>query len=175
LPTKTDPVEVVYVIGSPSSRLVKIGRTKNLKKRFGDIQRMSPAPLEVLWSTPGGHKLEQALHERFRTQRSHGEWFDFGTTDAVKAVAQAVDELQPPVRRTAPQRRAPKESLVQPTAAALEALAVYEWDPSDPYYEPDCNGCRVMTPPELVADGYMPDAQVMLCSPEMTTAAGHTH
>jgi hypothetical protein len=50
--------ERVYVIGSPGSSTVKIGRTVDLKKR----------------STPGGHELEMHLHRRFRPSRSHGEW-----------------------------------------------------------------------------------------------------
>lgn len=69
--------ERVYVIGTPGSRTVKIGRTVDLKKRLAEIQRMSPVPLEVLWSTPGGHELETQLHRHFRTLRSHGEWFTF--------------------------------------------------------------------------------------------------
>jgi hypothetical protein len=66
--------ERVYVIGSPGSSTVKIGRTVDLKKRLAEIQRMSPVPLEVLWSTPGGHELETHLHRHLRPSRSHGEW-----------------------------------------------------------------------------------------------------
>lgn len=83
--------ERVYVIGTPGSNTVKIGRTIHLEKRLAEIQRMSPVQLEVLWSTPGGHALETALHRHFRARRSHGEWFAFDG-DPVEAVTRATDE-----------------------------------------------------------------------------------
>lgn len=69
--------EVVYVLGTPGSNTVKIGRTIDLPKRLADIRRMSPAPLDALWTHPGGHELETQLHRHFRANRSHGEWFTF--------------------------------------------------------------------------------------------------
>jgi len=69
--------EVVYVIGTPGSNTVKIGRTTNLIRRLADIQGMSPAPLAVLWTHPGGSELEANLHRHFKALRSHGEWFTF--------------------------------------------------------------------------------------------------
>jgi Meiotically up-regulated gene 113 len=84
--------EVVYLIGSPSSHLVKIGRSVKVMKRLGEIQCMSPVPLRVLWTTEGGAGLESALHWRFRQQRVYGEWFDFGVEDPVAIVASAVEE-----------------------------------------------------------------------------------
>lgn len=83
--------ECVYVIGAPGSGTVKIGRTANLAKRLGDIQRMSPVQLSVLWMHPGGHELETALHRHFKEIRSHGEWFRFDS-DPVPAIAKAVRE-----------------------------------------------------------------------------------
>lgn len=85
--------EWVYVLGSPSGTLVKIGRTINLAKRVAEIQRMSPVPLEILWSHPGGHELETNLHRHFADLRAHGEWFAF-EGDPVALVRNAVD-LQP--------------------------------------------------------------------------------
>jgi hypothetical protein len=82
--------EVVYMIGTPGSNTVKIGRTTNLQKRFGEIQRMSPVPLAVLWQHPGGHELETRLHRHFADLRSHGEWFTF-RVDPVQHVQWAVD------------------------------------------------------------------------------------
>lgn len=83
--------ERVYVIGAPGSNTVKIGRTIHLEKRLAEIQRMSPVQLEVLWSTPGGHELETALHRHFRARRSHGEWFAFDR-NPVEAVTEAVGQ-----------------------------------------------------------------------------------
>jgi len=83
--------EVVYVIGNPGSRTVKIGRTANIQKRLADIQRMSPVPLEVMWSGPGGIDLEYGLHGHFAAARTHGEWFHFKDTDPAQTVAAAVE------------------------------------------------------------------------------------
>lgn len=81
--------EVVYVLGTPGSNTVKIGRTTNLAKRVAEIQRMSPVPLAALWTHPGGHELETRLHRHFADFRSHGEWFAF-RRDAVQLIQWAV-------------------------------------------------------------------------------------
>lgn len=85
--TEPDKKGVVYILGSPSSRLVKIGHSSRLPARVGDIQRMSPVPLSALWTYPGGKALEGALHRFFKDFRRHGEWFDFGGINPVAAVA----------------------------------------------------------------------------------------
>lgn len=85
--------DCVYLIGSPDSRLVKIGTTQDIKARLRGIQNMSPAPLEVLWQTEGGLLMERVLHERFREYRCHGEWFDFGSSDPVELVSEAAADL----------------------------------------------------------------------------------
>lgn len=92
--------EVVYLIGSPSSPRAKIGWSGNVTKRLGEIQRMSPVDLSVLWSIEGGHRLETALHQSFQARRTHGEWFDFSDCEPVKTVSTAAaaikgKELQP--------------------------------------------------------------------------------
>ncbi|WP_443057811.1 GIY-YIG nuclease family protein [Streptomyces sp. NBC_00724] len=90
--------DVVYVIGSPDSPLVKIGRTGNITKRLADLRRMSPAPLDLLCTLPGGAALEAALHRRFAPQRRHGEWFELGhdSADTVRTAAVAMDIVPAP-------------------------------------------------------------------------------
>lgn len=85
------PEEVVYVLGTPGSSTVKIGTTTNLAKRVGDIQRMSPVPLAVLWTVTGGHELETRLHRHFADFRSHGEWFTF-RANPVQLIRWAVED-----------------------------------------------------------------------------------
>jgi hypothetical protein len=85
--------EVVYVIGSAGSTLVKIGRSTNVQTRLRSIQNMSPAPLEVLWTTPGGPELETRLHAALARYRTYGEWFDFGVRNPVKLVKAEVARL----------------------------------------------------------------------------------
>lgn len=134
--------ERIYVLGTADGRTVKIGRTTNLAKRVGDIQNMSPIPLELLWSHPGGHALETNLHRQFAARRTHGEWFVF-ETDPLPLIMEAVKKkpwLYPKVdlrkRRsrvsqpTGEQRRACREAAAQsvelPPAltAALDEITV---------------------------------------------------
>jgi hypothetical protein len=81
--------EIVYVIGSPNARPVKIGRSTDLLHRLGEIQNHCPIDLRVRWFEPGGASLETALHRTFKMQRMHGEWFDFGQADPVAMVISA--------------------------------------------------------------------------------------
>jgi hypothetical protein len=83
----------VYVIGCDGSSRVKIGKSNDVAKRFGSIQRMSPVELRLLAYFPGGLKRERALHEKFAHLRTYGEWFDFGDRDPVAEVSAAVAAL----------------------------------------------------------------------------------
>lgn len=122
-PERTSPKagEVVYVLGTPGTNTVKIGRTIDLTKRMADIQRMSPVPLEVLWTHPGGCDLESKLHRQFSALRTHGEWFTFGS-DPAATISWAVREkpwLRPKVRLKKKVRRA----RITPPTPASESLA----------------------------------------------------
>jgi hypothetical protein len=85
--------EVVYVVGSPKVRPVKIGRSTDVMHRLAAMQAASPVPLHLLWVVAGGSELESALHSHFRRERLHGEWFDLGRADAVDAVIEALAVL----------------------------------------------------------------------------------
>lgn len=112
-------LEVVYALGTPGHQTVKIGTTRNLAKRIADIQRMSPVPLEVLWTHPGGHELETNLHRHFKTIRSHGEWFHF-QSDPVTRIRWAVEDppwLRPKVnlkKKRKPTPPPPRPSIPAP-------------------------------------------------------------
>ena len=103
--------EIVYVLGTPGSHTVKIGRTTNLAKRVAEIQRMSPVPLVVLWTHPGGHELETNLHRHFAPSRSHGEWFTFASGNPVQEIKAAV-EATPWLKRS---RISLERKVVRPT------------------------------------------------------------
>ena len=70
--TKTDK-SVVYFIGCEAA--IKIGKARNVKRRLGEIQALSPVRLQVLATTPGNLRLEKEYHKRFAAHRLHGEWF----------------------------------------------------------------------------------------------------
>lgn len=83
-------VEVVYVIGSRRSALVKIGTSTTPDRRLAELQCGSPVPLAILWHVEGGATLESLLHRHFKHLRRHGEWFDFRGLDPVAEVSAAV-------------------------------------------------------------------------------------
>lgn len=85
------PGQVVYVIGQPGSRVAKIGTTSNLRARLRAIQTGYPLRLEVLWSCPGGRRLESWLHSAFESRRLEGEWFDFRDADPALSVMKTVE------------------------------------------------------------------------------------
>lgn len=104
--------EVVYVLGTPGSNTVKIGRTTNLGQRLAAIQRMSPIPLSILWTHPGGASLEASLHRHFKPLRSHGEWFTFGR-NPVPLIQWAVED-QPWLRPKVSLERKARPPLARP-------------------------------------------------------------
>ncbi|MFF7189663.1 GIY-YIG nuclease family protein [Streptomyces sp. NPDC008222] len=81
--------ERVYVVGSPGSRIVKIGRSAAPEKRLWSLQVGSSVPLVLLATFEGGRDLEEALHQYFGAYRKHGEWFELGL-NPVKDVRAAV-------------------------------------------------------------------------------------
>lgn len=89
-PRQAMPNEVVYVIGARGGTVVKIGTTTQPERRLRSIQGMSPLPLEMIWSVPGGYELESRLHAAFADHRVHGEWFDFGDANPVDAISAEV-------------------------------------------------------------------------------------
>ncbi|MDX3585996.1 GIY-YIG nuclease family protein [Streptomyces europaeiscabiei] len=130
--------ELVYVLGTPGSNTVKIGRTTNLAKRVADIQRMSPVLLQALWTHPGGHELETGLHRHFKARRSHGEWFVFDS-DPVEAVRSAV-EKEPwvkvaPAPRSAEPVSPPAKKMSADEFAAMLASAELVREAAPPEFQ----------------------------------------
>lgn len=65
----------IYFIKAVSCNLIKIGRAKNVARRFAALEQGCPDQLLLMWcyAAPSSHELE--LHSKFRDIRSHGEWF----------------------------------------------------------------------------------------------------
>lgn len=92
----------VYVIGSPSATVVKIGYSSNPQRRLADLQSGSPLPLTVLATFDGGKDLESALHRHFKTERRHGEWFELGSDPVGTVQAAVADAFRNPAPITGP-------------------------------------------------------------------------
>lgn len=54
---------------------------------------MSPEPLVLLATIPGGRAEEERLHERFDDDRDHGEWFR--PSDALVALVEKYKRAMP--------------------------------------------------------------------------------
>lgn len=74
--------EFIYFVLNQDSNAIKIGRTKNVKKRLRTLQTASPAKLKLIksirveGSAADAQKLEQSLHKQFNDFRLSGEWFE---------------------------------------------------------------------------------------------------
>ncbi|MEU9438370.1 GIY-YIG nuclease family protein [Streptomyces sp. NPDC048252] len=116
--------ERVYLIGSPSSPLVKIGWTDNPKRRLRNLQTGSPVPLRLLALFEGGNTVEAELHRRFADKRRHGEWFDLGPNPV---------EVVSPFVRVAQEEQAecvrPKHELRYGDVTLQEWAACFPEDP----------------------------------------------
>jgi len=78
----------VYLIQAGDDGPIKIGTSRDPRKRFVELQTASPYPLRVRAIGAGGRKTERHLHERFAGSRLHGEWFE-----PVQGIEQIIDRL----------------------------------------------------------------------------------
>src|SRR5262249_45796326 len=69
----------VYIIGHPTEGPVKIGVTKNAKRRLQGVQTVSAHKLTILARFRGDKADEARIHERFKLLRLEGEWFERNT------------------------------------------------------------------------------------------------
>lgn len=56
---------------------VKIGFSKDVRRRISELQTFFPDELELLLTTPGSVMIEHALHARFKEFAVKGEWFRY--------------------------------------------------------------------------------------------------
>lgn len=68
-----DRTSWVYFIRG--GELIKVGTSKDVEARLASLRTGSPLPLELVYVMRGSRDLEQCLHGRFESLRSHGEWF----------------------------------------------------------------------------------------------------
>jgi hypothetical protein len=71
LPTKS----FVYFIQADDSRMVKIGRAKNITQRLQSLQCGNHENLSPLGALAGARALEEEIHELLAASRVRGEWF----------------------------------------------------------------------------------------------------
>lgn len=67
----------IYFVHSKTTNLVKIGFSREPRARLTNLRVASPCALRMLTVIDGTREDEKRLHKRFRSLRSHGEWFHF--------------------------------------------------------------------------------------------------
>lgn len=67
----------VYFVLAPDAGMVKIGKTSDLKKRLASLRTMSPVSLDLICVIRYDEYLERRIHDHFKPQRDHGEWFKY--------------------------------------------------------------------------------------------------
>ncbi len=87
----------IYLIHAKGTRRFKIGlTTRSVEARFAELNgSQSPYPLELIEAieTDNVTTTEGYLHDKFRLQRRHGEWFEFDNRQ-LKEVLKEFDRLQ---------------------------------------------------------------------------------
>jgi len=75
-PTRHIEAGYIYFLQGENG-LVKIGRSKDYKRRLENLRTMSPVNIKLLFTikTDDMAKLEKDLHNRFQEKRVKGEWF----------------------------------------------------------------------------------------------------
>lgn len=65
----------VYFIRSGETGPIKIGISRDVARRKGELEREEKEKLTVLATVEGTMADERTLHQRFAEHRLHGEWF----------------------------------------------------------------------------------------------------
>ena len=67
----------LYFIQSDFTGMIKIGRSKNPKKRLKQLQTGNPNRLKLIASFKGKGEEEKYLHEELNRYKLKGEWFSY--------------------------------------------------------------------------------------------------
>lgn len=103
---KTLPSPASWVYFVLCGERVKIGISKNPRRRLSGLRTGSSRLLRLFYVTPGDMELERELHRQFGADRVNGEWFIYsqqirdwiqadeaGRKDLEKHIAKSVDDL----------------------------------------------------------------------------------
>lgn len=72
--TPPDP-DRSFVYFALAGNRVKIGHSKDPRRRIATLKTGTPQKVRIYYATPGGKQLERSLHEMFADDRVNGEWF----------------------------------------------------------------------------------------------------
>lgn len=66
---------IVYFVQCQTTKMVKIGFASDPSSRLSNLQTGSPTRLRYVFYSRRPRTQERELHEMFKEDRSHGEWF----------------------------------------------------------------------------------------------------
>lgn len=66
---------MIYFIQTDDNRFIKIGRARDVEKRFQALQIGHPGTLKILAVHQGDVAEERIIHKRFAANKVRGEWF----------------------------------------------------------------------------------------------------
>ena len=90
-------IAVIYFTQDMQNKTIKIGYSKNPKKRRAGLQSSNSSPLILLGAIHGGLEHEYAYHQKFAQYRLHGEWFKADILPAVlEIIAKNPPDRSPP-------------------------------------------------------------------------------
>jgi len=70
-----NPRGFIYFVRMENMGPIKIGFTKNVRKRLYSLNTSTPFPLQLLLSYPADEEEEEEIHDGLREIRLNGEWF----------------------------------------------------------------------------------------------------
>ena len=83
----------IYIIQNTKNKNIKIGVTSNITKRLSSLQCGSDYKLEVKFlSAPVKNvlKIESAIHNEFKRENTHGEWFELNIDKAISKIKETI-------------------------------------------------------------------------------------
>lgn len=71
------PLKDLYLIGNKSKTKLKIGISRDCKRRLKDLEGSSGENLEILFTCKNKSNLEKILHKEFESLQIGREWFKY--------------------------------------------------------------------------------------------------
>ena len=94
-------MSVVYFVKHKFMKPIKIGYSNNFTVRLQDLNCFSPYGYEVVGTilTDNPQYLERIIHERLKTRRLNGEWFDISHEEAIDIIKESDNSYDDTVQR----------------------------------------------------------------------------
>jgi Rha family phage regulatory protein len=99
-PCTTTKRNFVYVLSNSDNGYLKVGVSSNVDKRIKQLQTGSWAELSVEYRSmvcSNSFDIESTVHEKLRSKRVRGEWYDVSISDAISLIESEDHQLRTPL------------------------------------------------------------------------------